>query len=427
MKKSIRIISFLIVGLLMLCACSKDEERSGEQTESKDAIKLVVGVFGNKHGFGTGLETMISEFNRSQDCYQVSFRDYGEQCNYNLEEALTILHTEIISGRGPDMLCFSSFSPFPYISSGLLLDLESFLENDSEINSEDISIAKALQSLGGIYFISGGFSFETAVADFTQFGDRYGWTLEEYLEIESRRENVPTLYNITTERFLENIAARYIRKGIDWENGTCNFNDSEFYEILKASMRVQKYPENLDDTNYGLVGALDVMDGKLVASFLFVNNVDSIAQEEKWAGCRMSYIGWPTVDGACGTDAKLFNPIGIMSNSKNPDGCWEFIRYMLLYYDKDNREFSLPMYLPELKKQLEDAQNREGEELCMTKEEADRFLDLLFSIENIALYDPTVMEIIMEESTAFLDGNKTAEEVSAIIQSKVSLYIAERS
>lgn len=44
----------------------------------------------------------------------------------------------------------------------------------------------------------------------------------------------------------------------------------------------------------------------------------------------------------------------------------------------------------------------------------------------MAVYDETILGIIESESLPFLAGQKTAEETAKIIQSKVSLYIAEQ-
>ncbi len=91
--------------------------------------------------------------------------------------------------------------------------------------------------------------------------------------------------------------------------------------------------------------------------------------------------------------------------------------------------------MPLLEKELEEAQLREEPEikvsqweekdLPITQEDAERLLRLLAEAENIHLTDPTIMGIILEESGAFFEGRKTSEEVCGLIQSKVSIYLAE--
>ena len=88
------------------------------------------------------------------------------------------------------------------------------------------------------------------------------------------------------------------------------------------------------------------------------------------------------------------------------------------------------MYLPELKKQLEAAQepvtDGERRKVQMTAGQADEFLELLAHIENVAFYDETVMSIVTAESRSFFSGERTAAETAGIIQSKVSIYLSEQ-
>lgn len=63
----------------------------------------------------------------------------------------------------------------------------------------------------------------------------------------------------------------------------------------------------------------------------------------------------------------------------------------------------------------------------LTNEDKTRFFNLAGSIENVAMYDETVLNIIKEAWKPFFDGVKTAEETAATIQSKVSLYLSEQA
>ena len=81
--------------------------------------------------------------------------------------------------------------------------------------------------------------------------------------------------------------------------------------------------------------------------------------------------------------------------------------------------------MPRLKELMKEAESSDEKYTQMTNEQAERFLDLLDHIENVAIYDETVMDIIMSESEDFFAGHRTAEETADIIQSKVRLYLAE--
>ncbi len=46
-------------------------------------------------------------------------------------------------------------------------------------------------------------------------------------------------------------------------------------------------------------------------------------------------------------------------------------------------------------------------------------------MEKVEIADDKVTEIIEEEAGAYYEGQKTAEEVADIIQSRVSIYLSE--
>ena len=61
----------------------------------------------------------------------------------------------------------------------------------------------------------------------------------------------------------------------------------------------------------------------------------------------------------------------------------------------------------------------------LSKEEATEFSDFVKSVTDVLNEDKKVEDIIFEETGAYYEGQKSAEEVADIIQSRVSIYLAE--
>lgn len=430
MKK--RISGLFLAAVLLLSACGSrtnpviiapDGSNLSNQGEKTELVLATINDTLATAGLDSVLREAVTSFNQSQDKYSVTICDYSQNGVLNAKEAERKLNTELISGQYPDMVCFSNISMSPYLAKGLLLDLRECMERDASITSDDLVGSAALQKQDeGIFYLSSDGSFSTLAARFSDFGDRYGWSFGEYLERESELDsNVWLIYNITHSSFLREVAERYSRDTIDWRSGTCHFDNLEFIEILKASMRIQDKPETDDNMLFGPGGTL-VAQGKLVAALVYGDQVSKLALSENDAGQKLSYIGWPTVDGRCGTDLKLGHPVGILSKGNHIDGCWEFMKH---YLTNGGYKDALPMYKPRLLSELEDAKTKKDNPVPLTDEQAERFLDLLDHIENVAIYDETVMDIIMSESEDFFAGHRTAEETADIIQSKVRLYLAE--
>lgn len=249
--------------------------------------------------------------------------------------------------------------------------------------------------------------------------------MAEYLDFEKTLPNdAEIIHNMTRESFVESIVSRYIRTAVDWDNCKCSFDTPEFVELLEAGSRIRETPENSADMSYGY-GAAKLGEGTRLTSLSWVQTVWKLAYEEKMAGCKLSFIGWPTVDGSCGSDVHLIEPVGIISQGKNIAGCWEFVKFMLLCPDMNADR--LPVYKPLLQDKVAAAKKSEEIPVELSDDDAERFLSLVSELDNLAIYDETVLDIIRRESSAFFNGDKTAEEAAQIIQSKVSIYISEQS
>ncbi|MBR3555343.1 MAG: hypothetical protein IKN89_05475 [Oscillospiraceae bacterium] len=69
---------------------------------------------------------------------------------------------------------------------------------------------------------------------------------------------------------------------------------------------------------------------------------------------------------------------------------------------------------------------REEKLYAMSEEQRDALLGLLDGALRSASYDQTIADIVHEEAAAYFAGQRTAEEVSKRIQSRVELYMSEQ-
>jgi hypothetical protein len=63
----------------------------------------------------------------------------------------------------------------------------------------------------------------------------------------------------------------------------------------------------------------------------------------------------------------------------------------------------------------------------MTDEDVKNIQKLIDSADTLANADEEVFSLITEEAEAFFKGQKSAEEVAEVIQSRVSIYVKENS
>ena len=379
-----------------------------------------------------GMDMLAARFNAHSDEYYVRVVDYSGGIYASAEEVQLRLNTELISGRTPDMFCFFSgwISPNIYAGKGLLVDMKPLIEADKNLSPEDIVLYKALDYNGGIYVMGESFYLDTMAARESDFGQRYGWTLEEYRQIDAGlREDQMCIYNLTRELFIYNVIGRYVRYALDWTSGDCSFDSPEFIDLLRTALELRETPEDINDMVFG-PGEPRVAAGEQTTVAVFAMYVSSLAESEQRAGCPLSFIGWPTPDGSCGTDASLNTQLAICSLSRHQEGCWKFIKYMLMNADTERGNmpgYPLLMYRPALEESIAKAMADEEAQVKMTRADAHKLLDFLDAIENLSDYDRAIMDIINSECQAMFAGDKTPEETAELIQSRASLYVAEQS
>ena len=64
---------------------------------------------------------------------------------------------------------------------------------------------------------------------------------------------------------------------------------------------------------------------------------------------------------------------------------------------------------------------------ALTPAQAETVMALIGETRDVARTDPALQEIVLDELDYYLAGAHTAEETAANIQSRASVYVAERS
>ena len=157
---------------------------------------------------------------------------------------------------------------------------------------------------------------------------------------------------------------------------------------------------------------------------------ETFAEAEKTFGRRISYIGWPTPDGGCGSFVVApTRTYAISAQTRCPEGCWAFAKYILT----QSGGWGMSMYKPALEAQVRELQgehkNMWGETVgaTMNAEQAADFLELVRRIDTVSIPDgSSIYKIVTESMQPMLAGDKTPEETAKLIQSKLSIYLAEQ-
>lgn len=452
-------LTILLIFLLSLTACGKAEppvvklpevtepvqtegtaqaevqepEAEGEVKVNEENGKIQLTMAGLHIRMGI-MRPIVTAFNEQSRDYEIVLVDYAED-GVTDDQAKQRLYTEILAGNGPDLLCFENLpgaglpqlSPLDFVSKGLLADMTDLLESDPDVSREDILIWDALTSCGGLYFLSPFFEVDTMMGSAEVFGDRSGWTIQDYLDMEAALAPDQIMcYKMDPALFVEAVAGRYARTTLDYQNAICDFDNPEFTAILEAAAQVGVSNVE-DDPSAGEPAYAWKLkrDGKLMVSGSWVNALSTPGFDLRYMEQMPCYIGYPTPDGSCGSDVNLTASAGICAQSDCPEGAWAFMKFLLTQPQFESDLCSLPVYLPKFMELWKDHSSNAGD-ASASQEILDILLNLARQCRSTTFYDESIQQILLEETAPFLEGTVTAEQAAKTIQDRASLYMAEQ-
>ena len=433
-----------------------------DQATEKETITLGVLQAGNSH-----LLRCISQFNRNSTDYRIEVREYYDTYLASgqaeaKEEARTALHMDISSGRCPDLLVLEYDDLEAYAAKGLLEDLAPYLEEDGELELAD-NVIEAYTFHGKLCALPGALQIRTLAGRterLGELGDAAGWTLEEMMEfIDSNPDS--TVFSADAGQLLEYSLVFNQSHFVDWEAHTCDFTSDEFIRLLEFCGRFSD--------RKGTEGAevLDMMERSntaLLHEVELVRPQDIILLAQILGTEDISYVGFPTVDGRMGS---LLEDCGgtcaISAKSRHKEEAWAFVELLLTGWENPPKSYSalegtkgFPTELGTRERyfaKVSENPYRIGEdgEIIMEggkpmryayhtassrtmqvffytplPEETDLICTLLDS-STTARGGRQISSIVAQEAASYFSGQKTAADVAALIQNRVSIYLEEQN
>lgn len=209
---------------------------------------------------------------------------------------------------------------------------------------------------------------------------------------------IPYIVNHDRDELLDLQISMNMELFVDYENNTVSFVTPEFISILEW---VKKMSENRFSIGMNELYA-QIESGEITAEYLTITSNEYF--DYFLSGRSLEIAGIPVPNG----NAVLVHPIYrfyITGECADIDEATEFIDY--IYDDDMQNSFSnTGFYSPE--------------DTILTD------YGIHSSAYQYPIYDFDMMAIIREESEAFFDGQKTAEECASIIQSRASILMSER-
>lgn len=400
----------------------------------------------------------VINFNKTNPDYRITIIDYD---SYRTEDDWDAgrkkFNSDISSGQGPDIILANDISVLSaYSNKKLFVDLNEYLDKDPDIDRADLfpNVLEACSNNGKLFAISPTFYVLTAAAKKSVLNGRTGWTVQEMIEFEKNLpEGTTLLADSTRYSVLSSILATSGESFINAREATCSFDSQEFVALLEY---IKNLPEeySYDDDDIIVYDKMmapsedSYRNNKIILYREYLSEIRSYNYIQKGVfGEDIELIGFPSADGN-GSVMYFDNIYAISAKSGNPDAAWEFVRQYFTKEAMDKIEYGLPLSMSRFDALGEKAMQKpyyidyngekveydeeyyfNGESIPLpqiTKEELSELKAAILKVNKTQAAFEDIVPIIEEEAAYFFEGQKSAQDVANIIQSRVSIYLKEK-
>ncbi len=394
------------------------------------------------------LRQAVSSFQKAHTDVYVNYQAaLSEENGTTVSDALKTLTTEIMAGKGPDLILLDGMPVNTYIEKGILKDMSSVLEDKSGYFENILTAYQDAQ--GQLCAVPARFMIPAAQ------GSSAYYTPGEDFDAFTAKQGI--LANTDPESLIEKF---WYSCGAAWQKEDKTLDAGKITEFLsKLKNAYGEYDSSaLDETVYQSVsqngavnelqkvslswGDFDLAFGKIKVNTGLFGRMDygmMNAVNSKLEGGDYGLMP--------GQAENVFVPamiLGISSKAAQPETAEEFVRYLFSPEAQKISQFGGFPVEKESFQSVIDGHEYAGKEslvgvagggdmdemldYAMTptpEEEIQKLTDLAESLTTPALQDDVIKEAVVEQGAKVLKGELSPEEGTDAIMQKVNIYLAE--
>ena len=325
---------------------------------------------------------------------EAAMEDWFREHNRAKSEMINKLMSDIRSGKGPDILLDGA----QYIelqSQQFLVNLAPRIDELKLSSKEYFTHVCDLSNRNGCtFYVPLEFYINGLLVDADKVGKEKGVKFSDYPAFLDTHFNSfdPIIEKGMTNQtgYLDELLNTDFAICID-ENGKYNFDTPAFRGM--AEYVKNHVPEQIAYTGESWLANALSLDGKSIAK-------------------GKTMVGYPSSDGH-GASIRLYSAAAVAACSSCQDGAWELIVSML---QENNQKKAMGIPLNR------NAFNAKG----LNDESVKKYEEIIEGCDNIVATDYTVINIINEEIPAYFYGQKSLDDVIAIINNRVKVLQDER-
>lgn len=414
------------------------------------------------------IESAVSKFQKDHPGVKVDIKDYKaaymstsegglsddeiQRADKATEDFQRINTTEIMAGKGADIVEVGSLPYRKYIAKNALVNLSEWMANDREfdINKYNQKILNACKYKGNLYILPVSFSFVMLGGNKSILEkegikiDDTNWTWSDFFKIaqavtkDTNGDGKPDQYALPKMAGTDEIFDYMFNsnKFIDYDKKTASFDSKEFVDLLELSKTISGYkiynPQVDSDKLWEMTDP-----GTIAFVNEYISSYQSLIFAQALSNGEVVFLNSPSFEDV---DNKPFIPgrtFAVNNNSKYKDEAWEFLKFLIS--DEMQASEDLFDFVVNLAAQKQRAKNFLGQTFWydiyknekgrdikpVTQTDTDHLDKLIGELGMLPYNDPQVSKIIKDAVKEFFSGSKTAEETAKIIQNKISTCLGE--
>jgi len=454
-----RICCFILASVLIVSSSACSNKGFETRTIDEKGHKVITFSCANLSKSDEGvLSIAVKKFEKENPDAVVDIKDLSKM-GYDTDNYISTINTELMAGKGPDIMPISYLPIIKYYDKNIFTDLNEMIAKDKDFNKEKLlgNVLEASKYKGHLFAIPAYFSFnaisgskETLDNESIKIDDK-SWTTKDFIAIANQVTN-DLDGDGTIDRYalpqlpMEAVTNLFINVGsyIDYENKKANFESSEFIELLKLLKSISdnkithkklKLSQLIPYKNSQEV----VFSGGALEGYLGM-----LGTNYNLGGGERYFFRVPLVEKSEGVAFDSRMMIAINNFSKNKEYAWTFLKILLsediqMLFASSTSTAGFPINKNALAKQKINVSELDWR----VKDEAEGWIPITFSKEELKFVDECILNInryqisdlrlnnIVRDQIGGLFSNdysfkeKDVEESAKNIQRKVQLYLEE--
>jgi multiple sugar transport system substrate-binding protein len=417
----------------------------GKEAEGETEVReLTLGKF---HGQNEVWESAAKEFELIDPNVRIRLIDYRKEYGDNLEKYKLSLNTELMSGRGPDMLYSGELPYNRFGEKGLLVDLGDYVKNDPDFSDASfyMDVIESFRYNGRLYAMPLTFEITAFIASGTNLRaegisiDDKKWDWTDFYDIckrvtkDENGDGINEKYampRISEDFLLSQMCGGDYSIFVDIKGKKARFDSKEFrdtLELCRAFYRDQLVHPSKQDFE---MEASDRDMFTFTPVYLYPHNF-LIVQLVKFSEDSI-LMRLPGEHGQGKVSAGA--AISINSSCKSKDVCWDFVKF-LANYERFGQTAGMTQTTgfftnraisnARLDKLGPVSVGGLGDGFVLDRKYRD-FIESYISDTRTSAYPGNeINNIVSSEAGAFFSGTASADAVAKRIQNRVELYLNE--